>query len=60
MKWEDFVKKPVFRRIEDLVMTNIECPECGEYIFQRTNVVLTSDPPKRQYKCMKCGWIGSR
>lgn len=59
MKWEEFknmmTPEPIF---VNLVKTNIECPECGKNLFQRTDIVLTSYPAQYQYECNECGFIG--
>lgn len=36
--------------------TDIECPKCGKMIWRRTDIVLTSYPPKSIYECISCGW----
>lgn len=59
MKWEEFNKNRVFHPIEDLTLTNIECPECGNYLVRREDIILTSNPPQKEYRCLKCGWVGS-
>ena len=39
--------------------TNIACPECGEPLMRRTDIVLTTFPPQYHYKCCKCEWTGT-
>ena len=38
--------------------TNIACPDCGNQLMRRTDLVLTSFPQKYHYKCCKCEWTG--
>jgi len=40
------------------ILTDIECPKCGKYIYMRTDRVLTSNPVQYSYYC-DCGWGGS-
>lgn len=39
------------------IQTNIECPKCGEYLFERTDIVLATYPAQYQYECA-CGFVG--
>ena len=57
MKWEDYQKKE-WIHYENREKTDIECPECGALLWRRTDIVLTTYPPKSQYECDACGWIG--
>lgn len=58
MKWEEHQNKTLPDEIcTHRQKTGIECPKCGKMIWKRTDVVLTSYPPKYQYEC-ECGWIG--
>ena len=59
MKWEDFEKERQREVYNNYVKTGIECPKCGENIYRRTDVVLTSYPPKYGYYCSNCGWSGT-
>ena len=60
MDWETFKEEnrndfnwfPENRKI-----TDIDCPKCGKKIYLRTDIILTSYPPKHQYEC-DCGWVG--
>lgn len=60
MKWNDLDNLNVVNDIYDYhrVRTDIECPECGNMVYRRTDIVLTSIPPKYQYECQNCGWVG--
>ena len=60
MKWseiENDISDEIFS-ISNREKTNIECPKCGKYIYRRTDIILTSYPPKYRYEC-DCGWVGS-
>lgn len=60
MKWseiENNIPDEIFS-ISNREKTNIECPKCGKYIYRRTDIILTSYPPKYRYEC-DCGWVGS-
>ena len=60
MKWEDF------RRGEDLTIhpryakTDIECPTCGEEIYEDMSIEYLSNPPQHDFYCFKCGWSGRK
>ncbi len=59
-KWDEGV--PSYYFIPEWTDTDFECPEpnCGG-VMQRNNMyVLTSNPPKYEYKCKKCGSIHYR
>lgn len=59
MKWEDYKRaKATTAFLPEWIETNVECPECKEHIYMNTREVLTSNPPKRKYKCERCGWTG--
>ena len=32
----------------------ISCPVCGEELIDSDNYILTSNPPQRNVKCLKC------
>lgn len=59
LKWEDF--KNYYSSMNMLsnnyAQTDIECPECGKFLFERRDIVLTSYPPQYQYECA-CGFVG--
>ena len=59
MTWEEFenlnVKMALFP--EKRKKTDIECPKCGNVVYERTDIILTSYPPKKRYEC-DCGWVG--
>lgn len=60
MKWDDRVSWSVVPK--EWSDTPYECPEEGcDGIMEVNNfVVLTSDPPKRVYRCKRCGKIRYR
>lgn len=59
MKWEDFENyySNMNMTLSNYVLTDIECPECGKFLFKRRDIVLTSYPPQYQYECA-CGFVG--
>lgn len=55
MTWEEFIKpKPINYNRQ---LTEIECPQCGKYIYKRLDIVCTSIPPQHRDEC-ECGWVG--
>ena len=56
MKWEDFKKGQQEHSCVEWVLTNIECPVCNTEIYRYALITFVSNPPKRKYKCFKCGW----
>ena len=59
MTWQEFKRKVATEELfATIVPTNITCPECGKYIWKRTDVVLTTYPPQYRYECYNCGWFG--
>ena len=63
MTWEEAQKQHEAELLEidcgNRERTDIECPTCGELIWRRTDIVLTSYPPKSFYECTNCGWKGT-
>ena len=63
MKWEEAQKEREKELMEtdcgNREYTDIECPKCGKFIWRRTDIVLTSYPPKTIYECTNCGWSGT-
>ena len=45
--------------ITDYTQVDVACPKCGKAIYINNTLVLTSNPPQRQYRCFECGWTGS-
>lgn len=56
MKWSEYNPKPIEVPIKE--KTDIECPNCGKYIFKYNDKVLCSNPPQYLFKCDTCGWEG--
>ena len=58
MKWEDYKNRKLpTESFVNRVQTEIECPSCGEKVWKRNDIILTSNPPQYQYEC-DCGWVG--
>lgn len=58
MKWEDF-KDNYIAKYEDYVKTEIECPECDEYIIRdNRSIGFDKFPPEYTYFCKNCAWKG--
>ena len=58
MTWEEHQKIELPEELfTHRVLVDIDCPECGQKLYKRTDIVLTSYPAQYQYEC-KCGWIG--
>lgn len=38
---------------------DVACPNCGEQLYMRTDIILSSYPPQRQFECHNCDFIGS-
>ena len=60
MKWEDYIdtRNPNAVQLAERI-TDIECPECGDWLYQDVSIVLASNPPQLRYHCKKCGWSGT-
>ena len=58
MEWKDFKDYEYgFAGMPNAVKTDIKCPKCGQPIYMRTDIVLTSYPVQFSYFC-DCGWAG--
>ena len=63
MKWDEFelqnklITAPLEYEPGDWVLTDIECPKCGKYIYAEFGMVCLTYPPCNRYKC-ECGWMG--
>ena len=59
--WDEFNPNMIYyfddSKWED---TRVACPECGAQLLRRTDIVLTTYPPQRQYRCPMCNWWGSK
>ena len=59
ISWEEHkLKGPSLEIFTNREKTEIQCPKCGEPLYKRTDIVLTSYPAQYQYECDKCNWIG--
>lgn len=59
VKWDDFVnRKKAQASQQKWAMTTVECPKCGCALHKNLEIVLTTYPPKSQYKCFNCGFVG--
>ena len=57
MEWDSFKNTMTSEYFfPNKVETNIKCPNCGRNLFERTDIVLTSNPPQYQYEC-ECGFV---
>lgn len=59
MTWDEFKKAEVANEwdFHKYQQTKISCPICGEFIYKRMDIVLTTYPLQYRYEC-KCGWVG--
>ena len=59
IEWKDFTNnnKEIYYP-SNREITEIKCPECGEPLYRRIDIILTSYPPKYRYECGKCNWTG--
>ena len=61
MKWEDYKAQRelhnIYKNNQHYVLTDIECPNCGAFIYKNISLILTSYPPQYQFHCEKCGWF---
>ena len=56
--WEEFVEAQGSCQYANAEPTQLACPKCGKRIYKRTDIILSCYPPKRQYFCGDCGWVG--
>ena len=59
IEWEDFIKNKEIYEFFNREKTDIKCPNCGAVLYRRTDIVLTSFPPKYKYECVNCEWTGN-
>ena len=62
MTWEEHEKfshhfAEQFLSNSNREQTDIECPMCWQHVYRRTDIILTTYPPKNQYEC-DSGWVG--
>ena len=58
ISWDEFKSSESYSHGETWTPINVSCPKCGEQLQRREDMVLTSYPPMRQYRCPVCGWKG--
>ena len=58
MKWDEIKNQMPEELFTNREKTDIECPNCGKFIYRRTDIVLTTYPAQYQYEC-DCGWTGT-
>jgi len=51
--WESYKPIPEWSDIE------LSCPKCGHRLKVNNYLVFASNPPQRQVRCPKCGYVGS-
>ena len=56
--WDEFKPEKLYFFDEQWAPINVSCPKCGNQIQRREDIVLTTYPPKRQFRCPVCGWEG--
>lgn len=61
MKWKDFkeAQRQRLSKYKNICTVDIQCPVCNNDLYMRTDIVLCSYPPQRQYFCDKCNWQGT-
>ena len=58
IEWKDFIKENKIDQNDSESIINIKCPKCGSPLYINNMKILTSYPPKREYKCHNCEFIG--
>jgi ribosomal protein S27E len=55
-------KRKAFQQFNNSpVLNGIECPKCGEELYDSTpNTILASYPPQKNVHCHNCGYVGYR
>lgn len=56
--WDDFIESRNGNIFANAEPTQIACPKCGKRIYKRVDIILSCYPPKHQYFCSKCDWVG--
>lgn len=58
--WKEYINEDIIYGMygERYEPVEVECPKCKNRLYKRTDIVLTSYPPKHEYKCINCGWYG--
>ena len=60
IKWDDFKGLELSTPESPWAPTNIECPKCGHLLEINRSYILTTYPPKNDYRCPICGWKGAK
>ena len=60
MKWEDFRKGEEATISPSYAITDIECPQCGKYIYEDMTVEYLTIPAQHDFYCFNCGWSGRK
>ena len=56
--WEEFIESKNGCKFANAEPTQLACPKCGKRIYKRTDITLSCYPPKQQYFCGDCDWVG--
>lgn len=59
IEWKDFTEHKELYYPSNREITEIKCPKCGQPLYRRTDIVLTSYPPQYRYECDNCDWTGN-
>lgn len=60
MKWEDYRKGEDITIHPRYAKANIECPSCGEEIYEDLSVEYLGCQIQHDFYCFKCGWSGRK
>lgn len=60
IKWEDYKKDESVDICSKYIKSGIECPSCGEEIYEDMSIEYLSNPPQHDFYCFKCGWQGRK
>lgn len=52
---EDYNKQKLNQYPKYPLLNGIACPKCGKEMYDRDNLILTSNPPKKRVICLECG-----
>ena len=58
MTWDEYCNQKIDTQYDrwPWQKIDVECPKCGEKIYQNYGIVSASFPQKYDYKCAHCGW----
>ena len=60
ISWDEFNPNELYLMGETWEPIAVSCPKCGEQLQRREDIILTTYPPMRQYRCPVCGWKGMK